>query len=161
VSRPDPLSRFVDAQDADDTFQTALAELRAGRKRGHWIWFVFPQLAGLGTSHMARTYAIADHDEAVAYLRHPVLCSRLRDVTEAAASHVARGVHLDDLMGSSIDATKLVSSLTLFTHVAGRLRPAAEDEAPAAIVEAGNAILAAAATQGYPPCVHTLDRLRG
>lgn len=155
------IERFVDAQNADGAFETALAELRAGRKHGHWIWFVFPQLAGLGTSHMAQTYAIADRDEAEAYLRHPVLCSRLRDITEAAASHVARGVRLDHLMGSSIDATKLVSSLTLFTHVAGRLRPDADDEVHAAIVEAGTAILAAAVTQGYAPCAHTLDRLAG
>ena len=65
------LERFVTAQ-ANGEFDTALAEMRAGRKRSHWIWHVFPQIAGLGSSHMSQTYAIRDRDEAVAYLRHPV-----------------------------------------------------------------------------------------
>jgi uncharacterized protein (DUF1810 family) len=72
---PDTLQRFVDAQER--RYATAMAELRAGRKESHWIWFIFPQIAGLGNSEVAQRYAIADIDEAVAYLAHPVLGARL------------------------------------------------------------------------------------
>jgi hypothetical protein len=77
------LQRFVDAQDAGGTYDTALAELRAGRKRSHWMWFVLPQLSGLGRSSMAQRYALSGLEEARAYLAHPVLGPRLRACAEA------------------------------------------------------------------------------
>src|SRR6266702_3469089 len=76
---PYALQRFVAAQDAGGTYQQALAELRAGRKTSHWVWFVFPQIAGLGYSPVSRTYAIASLAEARAYLAHPVLGARLTE----------------------------------------------------------------------------------
>ncbi|MDR6864646.1 DUF1810 domain-containing protein [Phycicoccus sp. 3266] len=116
TSAPSPdLDRFVSAQDEGGTYSTALAELRAGSKRSHWMWFVFPQVAGLGSSPMARQYAISGVEEARAYLAHPVLGPRLLDCAQA----------LLDLGGSDpqavlggIDAVKLRSSMTLFAHAA-------------------------------------------
>src|SRR5687767_15099659 len=110
----------MDAQ-REGEYESALAEIGAGRKRGHWIWYVFPQIAGLGTSHMSQAYAIRDRDEAVQYLRHPVLSARLLEIASAAAAHLQQGVAIGTLMGSSIDATKLVSSMTLFGEVARTL----------------------------------------
>jgi uncharacterized protein (DUF1810 family) len=151
------LSRFVDAQ-AGGEFESALAEMKAGHKRSHWIWYVFPQIAGLGSSHMSQTYAIRDRDEAVAYLRHPVLAARLLEITTAVADQVREGVPVDRLMGSSIDAAKLVSSLTLFGRVARGLSTSPGD-APAAFADLADQILTAAAAQGYPECGHTVNRL--
>ena len=152
------LARFVDAQ-SDGEYEAALAEMKAGRKQSHWIWYVFPQIAGLGMSHMSQLYAIRDRDEAVAYLRHPVLSARLLEITAAVAEHIRKGVPLDRLMGSSIDATKLVSSLTLFGEVARRLSDSPAD-ANAVLADLAEEVLIAAAARGYPRCRHTLDRLR-
>ncbi|KQM62101.1 MULTISPECIES: DUF1810 domain-containing protein [unclassified Sphingomonas] len=105
----DPLRRFVDAQ--RDSYATALAELRAGAKRGHWMWFIFPQIAGLGSSAMARQYAIADRGEAMAYLAHPLLAARLVESAEALLTHPGRDIV--SILGA-IDAMKLRSSMTLF-----------------------------------------------
>ncbi len=105
------LQRFVDAQ--SHTYEQALAELRAGEKRTHWMWFVFPQIAGLGRSGMAQRFAIADLEEARAYLAHPVLGRRLVECARALTA-----LDVDDpvrVMGS-IDAQKLRSSMTLFSH---------------------------------------------
>jgi uncharacterized protein (DUF1810 family) len=151
------IGRFLDAQDAGQ-FESALAEITSGRKVGHWIWYVFPQLAGLGQSHMSRTYGIRDRHEAAAYLKHPILRSRLLDITSAAAEHVRRGARLDRLMGSSIDAQKLVSSLTLFGHLAKSFE-ASGDKEFGPLARLANEILAAAKTQGYAPCRYTLDQL--
>ncbi len=107
------LERFVAAQNAGGTYDRALAELRAGHKTSHWIWFVFPQVAGLGRSEMARRYAIADLDEARGYLSHPVLGPRL--VTAAESVIIHRNRTAEDILGS-IDAIKLRSSMTLFAH---------------------------------------------
>ena len=114
---PDPfrLQRFVDAQDRGGVYQQALAELRAGRKRAHWIWFVFPQLAGLGQSAMSREYAISSLDEAAAYLRHPVLGTRLVECVDAVRA--AKGRSIEDVLGP--DAVKFRSSMTLFAHAEG------------------------------------------
>lgn len=103
--------RFVEAQ-AGGVYERALAEIRAGDKRGHWMWFIFPQLAGLGSSPAARHYAIRDLDEARAYLAHPVLGPRLLECARAV-----RGVfpYPDDL--------KLRSSMTLFARAAADPRP--------------------------------------
>ena len=110
----DRLGRFVTAQAT--TWDAALAELRAGAKHGHWMWFVFPQLAGLGHSPTARQYAIDDLAEARAYLAHPVLGPRLVAATEALLAH--RGRAPQAILGA-IDAMKLRSSLTLFEAAAG------------------------------------------
>jgi len=103
------LERFVQAQAA--TYDTALAELRRGRKTSHWMWFVFPQIAGLGRSPTARFYAIADLDEARAYLAHPVLGARLVEAVEAINALPGRDAFA--VFGST-DEIKLRSSLTLF-----------------------------------------------
>lgn len=113
MSAPPDLDRFVRAQDG--VHEHALAELRRGRKDSHWMWFVFPQLAGLGRSATAERYGISGAAEARAYLSHPVLGPRLLEVTDAAAASPARSV--DALMGG-IDAVKLRSSMTLFAAVA-------------------------------------------
>ncbi|MET0557898.1 MAG: DUF1810 domain-containing protein [Solirubrobacterales bacterium] len=109
TSTPD-LQRFLDAQ-AGGVYERALAELLAGRKTSHWIWFVFPQVAGLGQSQMSRRYAIASLDEARAYLAHPVLGARLRDCARALLRHRDRPA--EEILGG-IDAVKLRSSMTLF-----------------------------------------------
>lgn len=110
---PYTLSRFVDAQAS--VYEHALAELRAGRKTSHWMWFVFPQIAGLGHSATARHYAIGSRDEAGAYLRHPVLGPRLLACTAAAISH--RDLSAPEIFGSP-DDLKFRSSMTLFGAVA-------------------------------------------
>lgn len=108
------LERFVEAQHR--TYAQALAELRDGRKRSHWMWFVFPQIAGLGCSETARFYAIADLAEARAYLAHPSLGMRLAESTDAILAHAGR---TPEAMLGAIDAVKLRSSMTLFEAVAG------------------------------------------
>jgi uncharacterized protein (DUF1810 family) len=107
------LERFVRAQDSGGTYQRAVAELRNGRKTSHWMWFIFPQIAGLGRSAMAQAYAIRDLAEAQAYLAHPVLGPRLVECAEIVASH--RGRSAEQIFGG-IDAIKLRSSMTLFAH---------------------------------------------
>lgn len=109
---PHDLARFVEAQRRDH--DVALAELAGGRKRSHWMWYVFPQLDGLGHSPMARRYAIRSAAEAAAYLRHPVLGPRLAAVAAAALGHAGRSAL--DVFGSP-DDLKLRSSATLFAHV--------------------------------------------
>ena len=112
------LDRFVAAQAT--VYPRALAELRHGRKESHWMWFVFPQIAGLGFSPMAQHYAIASADEARAYLAHPLLGARLREATEAVLKH--RGWSAEAIFGP-IDAMKLRSSMTLFEAAAGGAGP--------------------------------------
>ena len=108
------LQRFLDAQ--DKTYATALAELRAGCKRTHWMWFVFPQIAGLGHSSTAAYYAIADLAEAQSYLAHPLLGARLAECAQALLGVTGRTAH--EILGSP-DDLKLRSSMTLFAQVAG------------------------------------------
>ncbi len=110
---PHDLVRFVQAQAG--VYERALAEIRAGRKRTHWMWFVFPQLAGLGSSSTARQYAIKGRAEAEAYLAHPVLGPRLLECAEAAAGVPGKASALD-VFGSP-DDVKLRSSATLFACV--------------------------------------------
>ena len=109
------LDRFVRAQDEGGTYARALAELGRGRKDSHWMWFVFPQLAGLGRSSTARYYAIGSLPEAQAYLAHPVLGARLREVTAVLAG--LNGRTAEDVFGG-VDALKLRSSMTLFARAA-------------------------------------------
>ena len=108
---PYDLARFVIAQDAGGTYRHALEELREGAKRSHWMWFVFPQIAGLGQSPTARKYAVTAIDEARAYLRHPVLGSRLVECADVVAG--LEGLTARQIFGG-IDERKLHSSMTLF-----------------------------------------------
>lgn len=112
---PQGLGRFVEAQ--EDDYEVALAEIEAGAKRTHWIWYVFPQIEGLGSSPRAQHFGLSGLDEAAAYLAHPVLGPRLVRIAEAALAH--RGAAPERLMGSGIDAAKLRSSATLFARVPG------------------------------------------
>jgi len=109
------LGRFLTAQTG--VYEQALSELAGGRKQSHWMWFVFPQIAGLGSSEMSRRYAIADASEARAYLAHPVLGSRLRACFQATLAVKDRTAH--DIFGSP-DDLKLRSSATLFAAVSER-----------------------------------------
>jgi uncharacterized protein (DUF1810 family) len=109
------LDRFVSAQDSRGTYEQALAELRRGRKASHWMWFVFPQVAGLGRSSIAQQYAVPGLDEARDYLRHPVLGPRLRECSEAVLG-VGDDLSAEDVFGP-VDAVKLRSSMTLFHRV--------------------------------------------
>ncbi len=156
------LDRFHRAQaDPHAGFAAALRELEAGRKTGHWIWYVFPQLAGLGHSSQAAEYAIADEAEAADYLRDPVLGERLVQAAAAARRHVTGpgALPLEVLMGSVIDARKLVSSMTLFGHVVERLHATSPEPRFAALADHARAILAAAAAAGYERCAFTAARL--
>ena len=112
---PFDLQRFVRAQDDGGTHAGALRELARGRKTGHWMWFVFPQLAGLGSSQTARFFAITSLGEARAYLAHPVLGARLREAAETVRTAPADSA--EALLGG-IDAQKLRSSMTLFLRAA-------------------------------------------
>jgi uncharacterized protein (DUF1810 family) len=110
---PFDLQRFVDAQ--APVYDRVLLELREGRKRSHWMWFVFPQIAGLGSSPMAQRYAIASRAEAAAYLAHPLLGSRLRECARLVTATEGRSIH--DILGSP-DDMKFHSSMTLFAEAA-------------------------------------------
>jgi uncharacterized protein (DUF1810 family) len=112
------LERFVQAQEKDGSYERALAELKAGRKTGHWIWWIFPQLRGLGTSHNSTFYGLADGYEAHAYFLHPVLGPRYRECVAVVHRHLCQdGVDPGVLMGSDIDVLKLRSSLKLFLGI--------------------------------------------
>jgi uncharacterized protein (DUF1810 family) len=149
------LQRFRDAQrDARAGFDAAIGEIRSGGKRGHWIWYVFPQVAGLGSSGMSRAYAIRDAREAEEYLRDETLGPRLAAVAEAVRESLRQGQPLEQVMGSSIDATKLVSSMTLFAWAARRVPPGAVPAADA-LLPLADEILAVAERAGYPKCAFT------
>jgi uncharacterized protein (DUF1810 family) len=113
MTDPHGLERFVSAQNRADTYVTAVDELSAGRKRSHWMWFVFPQIAGLGHSSISQMYAIASLDEARAYLAHPILGPRLKECARIVVE--LEGLTAQDIFGG-IDAIKLRSSMTLFSR---------------------------------------------
>jgi uncharacterized protein (DUF1810 family) len=113
---PYRLKRFVLAQDRAGIYDRAVAELRAGRKQSHWMWFVFPQIAGLGSSPMAREFAIGSVAEARAYLAHPVLGPRLAECARILTA-AADGTTATEIFGP-VDAMKLSSSMTLFAAAA-------------------------------------------
>ncbi len=148
------LARFTRAQEGPGGFTTALAELQSGRKRSHWIWYIFPQLAGLGRSPAAMTYGLNGVAEATAYLHDPLLRDRLLAVTDAVLAQLQRNPApaLADVMGSSIDAMKLVSSMTLFREVARRV----DDRK---LATSANAVLQAAEPQGFGECEFTLREM--
>lgn len=106
------LQRFLEAQ--ENSYETALAEMRAGLKRSHWMWYVFPQMQGLGYSHMARLYGIVDRQEAVDYLAHPLLGQRLLEITTALLQHHSKTAHA--IFGTP-DDLKLHSCMTLFAVI--------------------------------------------
>ena len=154
------LDRFIDAQDRPHGgYADALAEIRSGAKTGHWIWYVFPQLYGLGTSSQSRAYGVRGVAEAIDYLNDPTLRSRLLEISTAVRDQLRKGVSLEAVMGSSIDAFKLVSSLTLFGGVARQLaceEPSSEFDT---LAGAAAEICERAAREGYPPCERTLAAL--
>ena len=114
MTEKDDLQRFVDAQ--DQTYATALREIVRGHKASHWMWFIFPQLFGLGASEMARRYAIASLDEASAYLAHPLLGARLLECVTALQDLPRADA---EAVFGNVDALKLRSSLTLFMRAGG------------------------------------------
>lgn len=158
----DDLSRFREAQQQRGAgFDVAMAELSSGRKRTHWIWYVFPQIAGLGSSDLSRHFGIRGRREAEAYLRDDLLRRRLRDAVGVVASHLRQGTppRLEELMGSRVDALKLVSSLTLFEAVADGLAGREPSGDITLVADQAREILAAAALQGYERCDFTLQHL--
>lgn len=109
------LNRFLQAQDDFDTYRHAFREMKAGRKTTHWMWFVFPQLKGLGRSYNSIYYGIESLKEAEEYLADPVLGKRLREITSAVLSH--KGEDIEAVMGGRTDTMKFRSSMTLFDAV--------------------------------------------
>lgn len=109
------LERFIEAQDTFGTYDRALKEMKAGQKRSHWIWYVFPQLKGFGYSYNSEYYGLDDINEAKAYLNHPILGKRLREITTVLLDHTDEDA--ETLMGSNIDAIKLRSCMTLFDAI--------------------------------------------
>jgi uncharacterized protein (DUF1810 family) len=152
------LERFHEAQATGAAgYDTALAEIRAGGKRNHWIWYILPQIEGLGHSSTARAYAMRDLGEACAYLRDPILRARYEEIVATVSEQLARGIRMEDLMGSQIDALKLVSSLTLFRAAAEQL--AREGPVYASLAERLAIVLGQTSGQGYPACDFTLARI--
>ena len=117
---PFDLQRFVDAQ--APVYARVVAELKAARKESHWMWFVFPQAAGLGRSAMSERYAIRSADEARAYLAHPILGSRLRECMALVEAALARGKTAEEIFGA-VDAMKWRSSMELFGSPAAQPPP--------------------------------------
>ena len=152
------LERFHEAQAKRWAgYDTALAEIRAGGKRSHWIWYIFPQIGGLGRSSTARAYAIEDLAEACAYLRDPILRERYEEIVAAVSEQLVRGIRFEDLMGGRTDALKLVSSLTLFRAAAEQL--ARSDPTFASVAQRLAALLGQTGGQGYPACDFTIGRI--
>ena len=153
------LSRFKKAQDAKPFgFERALAEIRGGEKTSHWIWYIFPQIAGLGRSSTAQMYALRDVAEACDYLRDATLRERLITITAEAAAQLEKGVALERLMGGATDSSKLVSCMTLFQIVAGKSDIAGENPDFANLKKLCENVLLAAESQGIPRCQHTFDK---
>src|SRR5437773_6608639 len=145
------LERFHEAQaNSWAGYDTAFAEIRAGGKRSHWIWYIFPQIEGLGHSSTAQAYAIRNLGEACEYLRDPILRARYEEIVAAVSEQLVRGIRVEDLMGGRTDALKLVSSLTLFRAAAEQL--ARGDPVYAPLAERLSVLLEQTIGQGYPPC---------
>ncbi len=154
------LERFHRAQASPSAgYTTAPAEIRQGRKTSHWIWYIFPQIEGLGRSSTARAYAMRDLAEACEYLRDPLLRARYEEIAGAVSEQFARGRALEELMGGRTDALKVASSLTLFRAAAQSLT--AEDPTFDSLVQRSDSILEQTRAQGYPPCSNTLTKLNG
>jgi uncharacterized protein (DUF1810 family) len=154
------LERFHKPQASPSAgYDTALAKIRRGRKTSHWIWYIFPQLEGLGRSSTARAYALRDLAEACDYLRDPLLRARYEEIAGAVDDQLAHGCALEELMGGRTDAFKLASSITLFRAAAQYL--AGEDPAFDSLAQRCDSILGRTRAQGYPPCDPTLARVTG
>jgi uncharacterized protein (DUF1810 family) len=152
------LERFHEAQaNRSGGYDTAFAEIRAGGKRSHWIWYIFPQIEGLGRSSTARAYALRDLGEACAYLRDPILRARYEEITGAVSEQLTDGTHVEDLMGGRTDALKLASSLTLFRAAAELLTR--EDPTFASLEQRLAVLLGQTGEQGYAACDFTLARV--
>jgi uncharacterized protein (DUF1810 family) len=152
------IDRFHEAQASPSVgYDTALEEIRRGRKTSHWIWYIFPQIEGLGRSSTARAYAIRDLAEACEYLRDPLLRARYEEIAGAVSEQLAGGLALEDLMGGGTDALKLVSSLTLFCVAAQSL--AGEDSTFDSLAQRCGFILGQVNAQGYLRCVQTLSQV--
>jgi uncharacterized protein (DUF1810 family) len=152
------LSRFHAAQASPTAgYDTALAEIRRGRKTSHWIWYIFPQIEGLGRSSIARDYAIRDLAETCDYLRDPLLRARYEEIAAAVSDQLAGGRALEELMSGRTDALKLVSSLTLFRAAAQNL--ACEDPAFDSLAKRCVSLLAQTSAKGYTQCAQTLSRV--
>ena len=153
------LQRFHHAQASQWAgYATALTEMRAGQKSSHWIWYIFPQIDGLGRSSTAREFALRDLQEACAYLRDPLLRERYEEIVGAVSEHLSRGAPLEELMGSSTDAHKLVSSLTLFRAAATELTQDDLDPEFKRVAELCDTLLRQTGAQDYPPCEFTIER---
>jgi uncharacterized protein (DUF1810 family) len=132
------LDRFLQAQETHGSYERALAELKAGEKSSHWMWWIFPQLRGLGKSHNSTYYGLADEDEAREFLAHPVLGVRYRECVAVVHDHLCagRGAALT-LMGSEVDVLKLRSSLELFLKVAAPSEEALREQATGILPKLG------------------------
>lgn len=140
-------------------YDAAVGELQAGRKVGHWVWYIFPQLEGLGKSHAAQRFALADAEEAWAFVSHPLLGARLALAIDTVDQHPGP---LHVLMGDPVDARKLVSCLTLFYYVCQRHLDEADKLLTAragAMTLACHRLLKKAAGEGLPECAFTLQAL--
>jgi uncharacterized protein (DUF1810 family) len=154
------LNRFHLAQASPSAgYDTALAEIRRGRKSSHWIWYIFPQIEGLGRSSTARAYALRDLAEACEYLRDPLFRARYEEIAGAVSEQLACGKALEDLMRGDTDALKLVSSLTLFHAAAQRL--AGEDSTFDLLVQRCDSVLGQSSAQRYSVCAPTLALVTG
>lgn len=154
------LERFRRAQSSDTAgFVAARAELLAGRKIGHWMWYIFPQLKGLGESEFSRLYAVRDCDEAIAYLSDPVLGNRLVELTELVDAKLRQGIRLETLFDGSIDARKLVSSLTLFDLAAQKGRAEGFPFLREGFILRCAVVLAAAEREGFERCLYTVSHV--
>ena len=152
-----PLQRFIDAHEGDGMYAIALAEIRAGRKQSHWIWYILPNLRGLGYSETARFYAIDGQAEALAYYQHPLLGARLTEVAEAIVTVLSTGQTLEEVFGD-IDAKKTISCMTLFDMIG--TDTAVQDCAHhQRFQSAAQTILATGVSQGLPRCMKTLALL--
>ncbi|HCH62031.1 MAG TPA: DUF1810 domain-containing protein [Deltaproteobacteria bacterium] len=147
------LSRFHERA-AEGWHAIALRELSSGQKQSHWMWWVFPQLDGLGNSPLANRYALEDDDESRSFVEDPILRSNLTEVTAAVVRALQAGRSPQALMGNATDVRKLVSALTLFAAVCDP--DAASEQALRSSCERALGLLA---THGHPRCAYTLDAL--
>lgn len=156
------LDRYKKAQQAIGSgFDAALSEIRAGSKKGHWIWYIFPQLTGLGTTSVSKMYAINSIEEAQAFLRDGLLRHRLQTISEAISEQLNMHVPLIILMGGKIDVKKLVSSLTLFEYIAKDDLPLDKSDDYLKFADTAKHILDTATSQGHPRCSYTVNYLKG
>ncbi|HEX2853766.1 MAG TPA: DUF1810 family protein [Opitutaceae bacterium] len=154
------LERFLTAQASPESgFATALAELQAGRKTSHWIWYLLPQLEKLGRSSTAKFYGLKGGAEAADYLRNPTLRGNLVALIEVIAAQLARGIRLPELMGGATDSMKLVSCATLFERIATVLNQTEPSRDLAALARHCTAVLGFAEREGSSRCQVTLSEL--